>query len=205
MTGWVRSIGLVVLAVMLIGCGGAPVVRHPSPNELSAGYSLLYELVSKQSQADQVLIIKGPSEPVAALIREIAAVSGEATERLEGFAEADEALRLDTPDLPRLEQATREAIERTSRGEILWSGGERFEKRFLLVQARGLRYGAHLARAIAAAEEDAERSDWLAGFADRYAALRNRAAGMLTVAAEPATSDGGPDHEGGDEGSDASQ
>src|SRR5688500_16513041 len=72
-----------------------PGADSPRALELSHGYAILYDLVSKQSGLGRALIIGGGmSEPTKALIREIAEASREATGRIKAFADVDASVVL---------------------------------------------------------------------------------------------------------------
>src|SRR5262245_8942117 len=88
----IRPLLLVVLALFVLGGCATPksVPSAASGNaELIHGYSLLYEIVSKQSNLDKALIFKNPSEPTRKLIRQIAETSTTAKRQLEEFAKLD--------------------------------------------------------------------------------------------------------------------
>jgi len=107
---------------------------------------LLYKLLSQESDAAKILIIKHADPPVADIIKEIANTCGRAKKELDLFHEKDRHLNLEMTHLPEIEQKTRAAIESTVTKQLLFSSGKTFEVRFLLTQAEAMNYAAHLRR-----------------------------------------------------------
>lgn len=161
-----------VIGSFLIACAGCSSLFHSETSSGSAagsgefstrnqGYSLLYELVSKEKDVAKILLIKKEKSDVHAVITAIAATSRDATKKLEEFAKADRSLRLKTRDLPLVEEQTRAAIESAQGKELLRSSKRKFELELLLTQIDGLDYGSHLAAVLEKQESNPARRQYL--------------------------------------------
>lgn len=152
--------------------------------ELSRGYAMLYELVSKQSGLDRALIIGGGMDAESkSLIREIAQASERAAARIKNFTRADPSLALKNRGLPEVEVRARAEIESSLKGRLLFAG-KNFEVRLLLAQNDATEYGAALAQEMAKLDPHRERRAWLKEFAEHYGKLRQRVEERLTVRSE---------------------
>ena len=150
-------------------------------SQISEGYAMLYELVSKQTGLDRALVLGGGmNDQTKALIREIADVSKQAVAKIRGFAQADPSLGLKQTGLPEVELKARAEIESSITRRLLFAG-KNFEVRLLLSQSDATEYGAALARELAERDADPQRRAWLKEFADRYGKLRERVEQRLTV------------------------
>ena len=149
--------------------------------ELSHGYAMLYELVSKQSGLDRALIMGGGMDAQSkSLIREIAEASDRAAAKIKAFAGADPSLALKDRGLPEVEAKARAEIESSMKGRLIFAGKD-FEVRLLLAQNDATEYGAALAGELAKYDTDRERRAWLKEFAEHYAKLRQRVEQRMTV------------------------
>jgi len=181
---WCPGVG-----ILLITCGCASVPTMPADaterqRELASGYSLLYELVHKQSRLGGILILKSATDETKDVIEQIARVSTDAKEKISAFAQEDENLGLDHANLPVLERGTRDAIE-SATGKGLLFAGESFELKLLLTQTEATNYGSFLARTLAGVEENAQRKQWLSDFAQSYGELHEKVVGRLGVGKGP--------------------
>lgn len=143
------------------------------------GYSLLYKLMSQESDVAKVLIIKHTSKPIGELIREIDQMADDAKKQLDQFHAQDSHLSFEMPNLPQLEVKTREAIEKTETKQLLFSSGPVFEQRLLLSQAQALNYAAHLAKMLQEQEAHAQRKQFLSELSPRCTALHDRVLDLL--------------------------
>lgn len=125
------------------------------------GYSLLYQLVTDESKVDGILFIKDASPGTKEAIKSIAARAKRAKEDLDALAESDPTLKLDEPDLPAVEEETREAISSKTAKLLLTSSGEVFEMNLLLTQYEALKYLAALSQALAEREPAGPRKAML--------------------------------------------
>ena len=177
-----RSTGAFVtlLACVLAGTGCATVQKillttawHQARVQ-NEGYSLLYQLMSQESDAAKLLIIKHADPPVADLIKEVARTCTQAQKELDLFKQTDRYLSFAMPNLPQIEQKTRAAMESTETKELLFSTGKKFAVRFLFTQAEAMNYGAHLARVLHAQETDPLRQKFLTTLAAHCTSFHDR-------------------------------
>lgn len=125
------------------------------------GYSLLYDLMSKQKDVDKLLFIKKEKPDVGTVIERIAATCTNAAQKMESFRTEDPSLNLEVKSLPSVEEATRASIESQRTSELLFSAGKDFEVHLLLSQAEGISYGAHLAKVLAEEEKHNGRKEYM--------------------------------------------
>ena len=158
----------VLFALGVVGCASVqekvPFVgeKYRIRNE---GYSLLYELASKQSDVDKILMVKHAQPKIAALIKEIAQTFVQEKGELELFAQKDSGLSLRSIHLPPLERKTRESIESSTTKTLLFSSGKEFELQLLLTQVQALDYASHLARSLGGQDNNKARKAFLDQFA----------------------------------------
>jgi len=143
------------------------------------GYALLFELLGDEKNVSKLLIIKRERPELRDLIRDVAQRCGTAHEELERFAKADPALNLKTNGLPAVEVGTRDAIGKTKAKQLLNESGKEFELRLLIAQHEALTYGSHLAAAIAKAEANSQRAQFLRRLSSDLEVLENRVTSML--------------------------
>jgi len=127
----------------------------------SEGYTLLYDLLSKESDVDKLLLIKAETPAVNTLMKNIAAACSNGAAKLEEFAQAEPTLNLKLVSLPAAELETRKSIESGRARALLFASGKELEVRLLLSQAEGMSYGAHLAAVLARREEHPARKSHL--------------------------------------------
>lgn len=160
--------------------------------ELTVGYSLLYDQVTKQQNVDKLLLVKKTSPDTAALLHDIAATCGDVRKTLEDYIREEDVIVLNRPALPKAEAATRRAREEAARKAILSSGGSDME--LLLSQVEGLTYAQQLTLFLAkteakskrelGAEEERKpvgekRAEWFEEQAEKFGSLRARAIELL--------------------------
>ena len=174
---------LLVWALAVTGCATVQKILPPiawhEVRVRNEGYSLLYQLLSQESDAAKLLIIKHADPPIVAIIQEIASTCDEAQKDLKAFQKNDQRLRLEMANLPQIEQKTRAAVESTVTKELLFSSGKKFEVRFLFTQAEAMNYGAHLAKVLHDQETDPQRQKFLATIATRCTTLHDRVMELL--------------------------
>ena len=174
---------LIVCALTVTGCSTVqkvlPTAAWREFRVRNEGYSLLYQLLSQESDAAKLLIIKHADAPIADIIKEIASTCDQARKELELFHKNDRHLNLEMPHLPEIEQKTRAAIESTETKQLLFSSGKTFEVRFLFTQAEAMKYAAHLAKVLHDQEADPLRQKFLATVAERCTTLHDRAMRLL--------------------------
>ena len=174
---------LIVCMLAVTGCSTVqkilPTTAWRQARVRNEGYGLLYKLLSQESDAAKILIIKHADPPVADIIKEIANASDQARKELELFHEKDRHLSFEVTNLPEIEQKTRAAIESTVTKQLLFSSGKTFEVRFLLTQAEAMNYAAHLAQVLHEQEDNVNRKSFLATLSERCTTLHDRVMELL--------------------------
>jgi hypothetical protein len=174
---------LIVCALVVTGCSTVqrvlPTAAWHKARVRNEGYSLLYQLMSQDSDVAKILIIKHADPPVADVIKEIASTCGQAKKELEQFHEKDRHLSFEMTNLPQIEQKTRAAIESTVTKQLLFSSGKTFERRLLFTQAESMNYAAHLAKVLHEQEDNADRKNFLATLSERCITLHDKAIDLM--------------------------
>jgi hypothetical protein len=174
---------LIVCALAMTGCSTIqrilPTAAWRQARVRNEGYSLLYQLVSQESDAAKILIIKHADPPIADIVKEIANTCGQAKKELDRFHETDRHLNLEMTHLPEMEQKSRAAIQSTVTKQLLFSSGKTFEVRFLFTQAEAMNYAAHLAQVLHDQEDNPARKEFLAKLSEQCTALHDRVMVLL--------------------------
>lgn len=178
--------GVLLVPCLLAIAGCATAADPPSPDkaplrQLNQGYSLLYKLMSDESDVHKLLIFKHADEPLAGLIQQIATFSNDTKGQLEKFAKAAPPVELGVPDLPPVEQKSRDLESKEETSTLLGSSGKDFELRLIFTQAEAMNYGAQLAKALADQEVNPARKTFLGDVATRCAGFHDKVMGLLTV------------------------
>jgi len=181
-----RSIALAAIFV-LSGCAtlepeprakaGAP--THINASELSGGYALLYDLLSKEKQSSLLSIIKKESPELRSLLEKISDTSKATAKELDTLAKMDPPLNLKVTHLPRIELAARESINKETSKELLHSNGVDLEFNMVSSQLAGMNYAAHLARSLAVVETNPLRKEFLHRTDRKFAELHSQVYKML--------------------------
>jgi len=173
----------VVCALAVTGCATVqkvfPPVAWQQARVRNEGYSLLYQLLSQESDVAKILIIKHADRPVTAVINEIASTCGQAQHALELFYNNDRHLSFAMSHLPAIEQQTRAAIASTVTKQLLFSSGKTFADRLLFTQAEAMNYAAHLAQVLHKQEDNLDRQQFLATLAHRCTTLHDQVVELL--------------------------
>lgn len=179
----------VVVALAMIGTLSGCALFDSGPKEVastyvtvsdsSAGYALLYELVSKQKRTDLLSFIKKETPELKALLERIADTSKATAGELEALAKGAPPLNLKITQLPKMELAARESIEKETSKEILDRKGVDLEFAMVSSQLSGLNYAAHLARSLAAVETSAPRKAFLQRTDRKYSELHDQVYKMM--------------------------
>lgn len=183
-----HSSGLsITLAAILVlsGCAtpeprtkeGAP--THVNASEISEGYALLYDLVSKEKQSSLLSIIKKESPELKSLLERISETSKATAKELETLAGINPPLHLKVTHLPRIEQGARESIDKETSKEILHSTGVDLEFNMVSSQLAGMNYAAHLARSLAIVETNPQRKQFLQRTDHKFSDLHKQVYKML--------------------------
>jgi hypothetical protein len=160
---------VVVTITMMINAGCATVqeripfvgARYRVRNE---GFSLLYDLVTKQRDVDKILILKHVNARTERELKEIAQVFRQAQEQFDAFARQDSSLNFQVKHLPALEEKARDSIQSTATKDLLFSTGKDFELRLLLTQVQALNYASHLASVLQNQDDNKTRKSYLNEF-----------------------------------------
>lgn len=144
-----RRVALVLLVLLTAGCA---ILEPRAKKDLSEGYALLYDLISKEKQSSQLSIINTLSPELKSLLERISETSKATTTELETLGRIHPPLNLKVTHLPRIERAALESIEKETRREILQSKGVDLEFIMMSSQLAGMNYSAHLARSLAIVE-----------------------------------------------------
>jgi hypothetical protein len=179
-----RLIVLFTPLIFLLGCGSNSKPEEHNGgaiHERNEGYGLLYQLMKDEGQVDSLLVIKHADEPLGSLVKKIAATSRAAKDKLDSFKTPESRIVFDEPDLPKLEQESRDLESKRDAKNLLLSGGKDFELNLIFTQAQAIGYGANLCEAIAKHEDDAGRKDFLTGLGQQFAEFRDQLMGMLAV------------------------
>ena len=181
-----RAWGCVTLIVCALAVTGCSTVQKVLPTAVwrqervrNEGYSLLYLLMSQESDVAKILIIKHTEPPVTDVIKEIASTCTAAKKALELFHEKDRHLSFEMSNLPQIEQKTRAAIESTVTKQLLFSSGKTFERRLLLTQVESMNYAAHLAKVLHDQDDNPNRKIFLAKLSDHCTALHDKVIDLL--------------------------
>jgi len=173
----------VVCALAVTGCSTVqkvlPTTAWREARVRNEGYSLLYQLMSQESDVAKILIIKQTEPPVTDVIKEIAKTCDQAKKELEMFHEKDRHLSFEMANLPQIEQKTRDAIKSTKTKQLLFSNGKTFERRLLFTQAQAMNYGAHLAKVLHDQDDNPVRKIFLAMLSDHCTALHDKTIDLL--------------------------
>ncbi len=141
-----RRVAVVLLVLLTAGCAILqPRAKENAPtnvnaSDISAGYALLYDLVSKEKQSSQLSIIKTMSPELKSLL-----------ERTSETSKAT-ATELDT---------LLESIDKETSKEILHRSGVDLEFNMVSSQLAGMNYAAHRARSLAVVETNPRRKEFL--------------------------------------------
>jgi hypothetical protein len=136
-------------------------------------------LLNDEKNLSKVLLIKFESPEVDRLVTEISKTANEGAKLLETYSKNEPALAQGKHDLPPGERATREAIAKTRKNQLLHTRGAEFEFELLLTQVQALSYGAHLASVLAANEPRPDRAQQYSHLSAQFKALYDRVTALL--------------------------
>ena len=150
-----------------------------SSAELSQGYALLYDLVSKEKHTSWLSIVKKESPDLKSLLERVSEASKATAKELETLAKLNPPLNLKVTHLPRMEEAARESIDKETSKAILNSEGVHLEFTMVSSQLAGMNYAAHLARSLAGVEPNAQRKEFLLRTDRKFSDLHRQMYNML--------------------------
>jgi len=145
------------------------------------GYSILYRLMSDEGNVDKILVVKSVDDPVKQLIKQIASTCSDAKTQLDNYQKQDGRSEFNVPDLPRIEQETRDLESKTDEKELLFSSGKTFQLRLILTQLQATRYGQLLCTALVQIEDDPQRKDFLTRLASNLGVYHDQLTDMIAA------------------------
>jgi hypothetical protein len=134
-----------------------------------------------ESNVSKLLIIKHADEPVAGLVKEIAAAARAAKKQMDEFAKSDAGLTYDNTGLPEVEQASRDHTAKVDAKQLLTSSGKSFELHLVFTQAEATSYAAEIAAALEARDDNSARKTFLANLSKQFNQFHDRLMNSLTV------------------------
>jgi hypothetical protein len=148
--------------IALAGCATtAPQAGGGLIHQRNEGYSLLFKLMSDESQVGNIFILKHADNSIRDLVNQIGSTCQEAKTRLYGFGKSDRSIDFGTTDLPGVEQRSRDLESSDETKALLFSSGQTFELELLFTQVEAMNYAADLSKALAEQEPDPVRKDFL--------------------------------------------
>src|SRR6478752_124374 len=145
---WTR-VGILVTG-FLAGCTSTP-TPPPAPagsadafRQINEGYSLLFKLMSDESDVAKIFILKHPSDSVSGPVKEIGSAAQAVKKKMDELAKQDSRLSYQTPDLPYIEQRSRDLQASVYSKTLLLSGGKEFESRLIFSQLEAMNYAVQL-------------------------------------------------------------
>jgi hypothetical protein len=179
-----QKIALLWCCIGMAGCANVPGPARDANdpvNQNNDGYTVLYKLMSDESNVDKVFILKHADERVSDLVKQVASFCQSSRSQLDEFAKRDPQLKFDAPALPLIELEARklEANEQTKM--LLGSSGKTFELRLVFTQVQAMDYSQKLTAALAEREKDASRESFLKNASQRSGELRDQLMDLLTT------------------------
>ena len=176
---------LILLCIVLLAGCAATVKVSPqgggAVRERNEGYSLLYKLMSDESDVSKIFFLKHADDPVASVVKEIAYFCQSSKSQMDEFAKRDASLEYDLTDLPRIEQRARDLEAKDETRSLLTSSGKEFELRLIFTQLEATNYALQLSRSLAEQEDDPSRKNFLTNMTQRSAAFHEKLMSLLTV------------------------
>lgn len=161
-----KALALSCLLFLASGANAAPEEQAAADQKqrlLNEGYSLLYDIVSKQGLSEKILLIKFESKEVKAVISGIADAAERIRKGLDEMAKKDPRLELKLQPLPLMEVETRKSANFERVKDLLGKSGKEFERLLLLTQSGVLNSERHLSKVLSEKETDKERKAFMQG------------------------------------------
>ena len=171
------GLSLVLAAVWVFSA--CATLESRAKEDLSDGYALLYDLVSKEKQASQLSLVKTISPELKSLLERISETSKVTAKELETLARVDPPLNLKATHLPRIERAARESTDKETTRQALRSTGMDLEFNMVSSQLAAMNYGAHLARSLAVIDTNPRRKEFLLQTDRKFSDLHGQVYKML--------------------------
>jgi len=159
MMGYFRSSILVLIVGSVFGCASTapPADDRGILQRQNEGYSLLYGLMKDESKVGGILILKSTDASLEKIVRDIANTCDAARKQMDEFARSDGNIHYDVPNLPYIEQRSRDLESDNETKSLLFSGGDEFAVRLIFTQGEAMNYARELTRALAEKETDSAR------------------------------------------------
>ncbi|MGA2440533.1 MAG: hypothetical protein ABSH08_06220 [Tepidisphaeraceae bacterium] len=179
-----KDLLLFACALALGGCSSTP--KPPSENgglfrQHNEGYSLLYKLMKDESDVGEIFIIKSADDPVKRVVKEIGSACQAASKLMDEFPKQNNRIEYDVPDLPYMEQRSRDLQAGDDEKALLTSSGKEFERRLIFTQAEATNYAMQLCKALDEKETDPGRKGFLENLAKQCGDFHDRLMDLLAV------------------------
>jgi len=176
-----------VLVTLLLLGSGACTSNHPSGGSSGAaaesdrlyrtrneGYSILYKLMSDESDVGMILWLKHADDSVAGLVKAVGERCQAARKEMDEFPKSDKHIEFNVADLPEVEQKCRELETEETRHELLSSSGKDFEIYLIFSQAEAMSYANNLCIAMEKTEDNPIRKKFLVDLAGQSGDFHER-------------------------------
>jgi len=178
------QLGLLVTALALTGC--AESAKPPSANggifrQKNEGYSILYKLMTQESDVAKIFIIKHASDQVGDVVKQVAATCQAAKAQMDEFPKKDKRVEYDVPDLPFIEQGSRDLAQKADTKALLGRSGKEFELELVFTQAQAMMYAHDVCEALASDEDDPLRKTFLTDLSTQCGRLADSLMQLLEV------------------------
>jgi hypothetical protein len=175
---------LLPCAIALAGCSSTP--TPPSENgglfrQHNEGYSLLYKLMKNESEVGEIFILKSATPSVKTIVKEIGDACTAAKKQMDEFPKQDNRIEYDEPDLPYMEQRSRDLQAKVDEKALLTTSGKEFERRLIFTQAEAMNYAMQLCKALDEKETDPGRKRFLESLARQSGDFHDQLMNLLTV------------------------
>lgn len=180
----------VVGGVFVMGCASDRVAPPPPTTsttqppfaQLNPGYSLLYKLMSDESDVGKIFFLKSADDSIKSLVKQIGSAAQDAKKKMDFFSKQDNHLRYDTPGLPWIEQRSRDLQAKEDEHNLLMnSKGKNFELRLIFTQLEAMDYARQLCKALDEKETAGNRKRFLQDLANQSAGFSDKLMKMMTV------------------------
>jgi hypothetical protein len=168
----------IALAAMWI-VSACAALEPRAKEDLSEGYALLHELVSKEKQVSQLSLVKTISPELKSLLERISETSTVTAKELDTLARVDPPLNVKATHLPKLERVARESIDNEMTKQMLRSTGVDLEFNMVSSQLAAMNYAVHLARSLAVLETNPRRKEFLRQTDRKFSDLHGQVYKML--------------------------
>jgi len=176
----------VLVTVLLLGLG-ACTSNHPSAASSGAssendgpyqtrneGYSILYKLMSDESNVAMLFWLKHADDSVATLVKAVGERCKAARKEMDEFPTNDKQIVFNATGLPEVEQKCRDLEADEKRHELLSSSGKEFELYLIFSQAEAMSYAHNLCVAMEKAEDNPIRKKFLIELAGQSGDFHDR-------------------------------